>query len=103
MEPNNIRYIQSVPSKSGRAAPRSGVPLSATGEIDRVLSELDPANQAAIDAELVEKVLMRSREVKFRNFRCFRSYGMPEEPQLFLGDRNVLAARYAEQEKLSNH
>ncbi len=72
------------------------VPVSvpeSTGEIDRVLNELDPANPAARDPGLVEKVLMRSREVKLRNFRC--TYGMPEEPQLFLGDGNVLTLRRA--------
>ncbi len=63
--------------------------LESTGEIDRVLSELHPANPAANDSRLVEKVLMRSREVKLKNFQS--TYGMPEEPQLFLGDGNVLA------------
>ncbi len=32
---------------------------------------------------------MRSREVRLKNFRC--TYGVPEEPQLILGDGNVLA------------
>ncbi len=74
----------------------SRVPVSvpeSTGEIDRVLNELDPANPAARDPSLVEKVLMRSREVKLRNFRC--TYGMPEEPQLFLGVGNILAVHRA--------
>ncbi len=85
--------------KSGQTrttSARSRVPISApesTGEIDRVLNELDPANPAAIDPGLVEKVLRRSREVKLRNFRC--TYGMPEESQLLLGDGNVLAVRRA--------
>ncbi len=64
------------------------VPGSA-GEIERVLGDLDPANPAANDGKLVEKVLIRCREVKLNNFRC--TYGVPEEPQLILGDGNVLA------------
>ncbi len=80
--------------KAGRArttSARSGVPVSVPEEIDRVLNELDPANPAANDPRLVEKVLARSREVKLKNFRC--THGMPEDPQLVLGDGNVLAVR----------
>ncbi len=89
--------IEDAKSGQTRTTPASSeVPVSmleSTGEIDRILNELDPANPAARDPGLVEKVLMRSREVKLRNFRC--TYGMPEEPQLFLGDGNVLALRRA--------
>ncbi len=67
--------------------------LETTGEIDSVLSELDLAKMAAKDSRQVEKVLMRSREVKLRNIRC--TYSMPKEPQLFLGDGNVLAVNRA--------
>ncbi len=84
----------SVPPRNGSVAARSGVPLPAPetiGDIDRVLSELDPANPAANDSKLAEKVLLRSREVKLKNFRC--TYGTPEEPQLILGGGNVLAVR----------
>ncbi len=62
-----------------------------TREIDRVLNEFDPTNPAANDSRMVEKVLLWSREVKLKNFRC--TYGMPEEPQLSLGDGNVLVVR----------
>ncbi|MCP3665936.1 MAG: hypothetical protein GY696_26140 [Gammaproteobacteria bacterium] len=78
------------PPRNGSFAARFGVPLSVPetiGEIDRVLSELDPANPAANDSKLVEKVLLRSREVKLKNFWC--TYGMPEELQLILGDGNI--------------
>ncbi len=82
--------------RNGSSVVRSGVPLSvleSAGEIETVLGDLDPANPAANDGKLVEKVLSRSREVKLKNFRC--SYGVPEEPQLILGDGNVLAVRKA--------